>query len=107
MLPLIRRLLALRRPDVPGSGPPGEGAWARLLRQRRDRTRLAGLDDRLLRDIGLRRTVSAAGIDFAPLSSAEPHGAGRPAGPPHHCRRQDRSGRAAMSSHRRGAIDWP
>ncbi|WP_279359934.1 DUF1127 domain-containing protein [Methylobacterium indicum] len=71
---LIRRLLAALGLGRPGSGPPGEGALARHLRQRRDRARLEGLDDRLLRDVGLRREGTRAGIDFVPLSSADPRG---------------------------------
>ncbi|MBK3424017.1 DUF1127 domain-containing protein, partial [Methylobacterium ajmalii] len=59
------------------AGPPGEGALARHLRQRRDRARLDGLDDRLLRDVGLRREGTRAGIDFVPLSSADPRASPR------------------------------
>ena len=75
---LIRRLLALGRSGAPEGGPsgeggpPGEGTLARHLRRRRDRTLLAGLDERLLRDMGLRREVSPAGLDILPLSSADP-----------------------------------
>ncbi len=73
----IRRLLAALGPARPGAGPPGEGALARHLRQRRDRARLDGLDDRLLRDVGLRREGTRAGIDFVPLSSADPRASPR------------------------------
>ncbi|GJD63390.1 hypothetical protein MPEAHAMD_3558 [Methylobacterium frigidaeris] len=106
MLPLIRRLLVLCRPGAPGSGPPGEGALSRHLRQRRDRTRLTWLDDRLLRDMGLRREVSPAGLDFVPLSSADPNGGPRPARLPQDCRSRDETGPAASSPHSRAALDW-
>ncbi|TGD96049.1 DUF1127 domain-containing protein [Methylobacterium nonmethylotrophicum] len=107
MLPLIRLVLALCRPGGPGGGPPGEGALARTLRQRRDRARLAALDDRLLRDMGLRRETSAAGLDFVPLSPADPVAAARPASSPRDCRGRDERGFPATASHRHGAIDWP
>ncbi|KMO34046.1 hypothetical protein VQ02_19710 [Methylobacterium variabile] len=107
MLPLIRLALRLCRPGLPGSGPPGEGAWTRQLRQRRDRASLADLDDRLLRDMGLTRQVTAAGLDFAPLSPADPGGDGRPATSPHDCRSPDDRRIVAVSPHRHGAIDWP
>ncbi|KMO14095.1 DUF1127 domain-containing protein [Methylobacterium platani] len=107
MPPLIRRLLALRRPPAPWGGPPGEGAVARFLRQARDRTRLADLDDRLLRDLGLRREVSGAGFDFLPLSSAASTGTAGPASSPDDCQDRAGTGRAATSSTGHGAIDWP
>ncbi|WP_171070194.1 DUF1127 domain-containing protein [Methylobacterium terricola] len=95
---LIRLLRALCRPPAPRGGPPGEGAWARQLRQARDRTRLAGLDDRLLRDIGLRREVSAAGFDFVPLSSADPAATAKFAPSSDDCRSRPEAGSAAASS---------
>ncbi len=97
---LIRRLLGRA---VAEGGPPGEGALARHLRQRRDRTRLAGLDDRLLRDMGLRREISPAGLDIVPLSSTDPGGPARHAKP-----LQDReSWAAAPPRHGRAALDRP
>ncbi|MFH6786432.1 MULTISPECIES: DUF1127 domain-containing protein [Methylobacterium] len=106
-VPLIRGLLARLRPRRPAGGPPGEGAWARQLRQACDRTRLAGLDDRLLRDMGLRREVSVSGLDFVPLSSADPAATAKLAPASGDCRTLSGAGPAATSSQRHGAIDRP
>ncbi|MGF3024796.1 DUF1127 domain-containing protein [Methylobacterium aquaticum] len=106
MLPPIRRLFVPGHSGTPGSGPPGEGVLARVMRRRRDHARLAGLDDRLLRDIGLRREISRAGITYGPLSPRDPGGDRRPAGQP-----WDGPGRAraavASSAHGRAALDRP
>ncbi|MGX7707536.1 DUF1127 domain-containing protein [Methylobacterium sp. Gmos1] len=107
MPPLIRRLLALRRSNTPGSGPPGEGGLSRHLRQRRDRTQLSSLDDRLLRDMGLRREVSPAGLDFVPLSPADPGAGAHLARVPQDCRNRHAGGSVASSPHGRAALDWP
>ncbi|QRE74321.1 hypothetical protein [Methylobacterium aquaticum] len=102
---LIRRLLAFVRSGTLGGGPPGEGALARRLRRRRDRGLLTGLDDRLLRDMGLRREVSPAGLDIVPLSCADPGAGIRHAKPlPDRLRRDET---VALPRHGRAALDRP
>ena len=108
---LLRRLLALGRSGAPGGGPsgeggpPGEGTLARHLRRRRDRTLLAGLDERLLRDMGLRREVSPTGLDILPLSSADPGARIRHAKPLQDSVCRDET--AAWPRHGRAALDRP
>lgn len=107
LTPLIRVLRAFCRPPAPRSGPPGEGAWAGQLRQARDRARLAALDDRLLRDLGLRREVSASGFDFVPLSSADSTATAKRAPSSDDCRIRSGTRPAAFSSSSKAAIDRP
>ena len=49
---------------IASAGPPDEGVWARALRWIADRSRLAELDDRILRDIGLTPGDVARGTVF-------------------------------------------
>ena len=78
LLPFVLPLL-LRR-TTPGwrpvPGPAAEGAVARALRWSADRRRLAGLDDRLLHDLGLTRADVLGGVPFRRVGGGGPGGPG-------------------------------
>lgn len=63
-LRLPRWPLGARPGGAPIGGPAGEGAWARAIRWIEDRRRLAALDERLLRDIGLTPEDVAREVPF-------------------------------------------